>query len=121
MWHQHRLYKKDLKYVSLKGDALRFMSAMDRITLDHYRTDKITNPHPRDVAARCLERLRSGLIHRPRARSAADGRAAGTAGWTRTAARQSTDTPKDIAVRATFTPPTWTIRKSTRTTTPSNA
>ncbi len=126
MWHRHRLCKKDLKYVSLKGDALRFVSAMDRTTPDHYRADKITNPHPRNVAARCLDRIRSGLIHHPWARSAADGRAAGprvarAAGWTRTAARQSTDISKDTAVRATFTPPTHTIRKSTRATTPSNA
>ena len=65
MWHQHRLYKKDLGDGNPKGDALRFVSAMDRITLDHYRADRITDRHTREVAARCLERLRSELVHRP--------------------------------------------------------
>ena len=45
MWHQHRLCKKDLKYDSLKGGALRFVSAMDRIDLGHYRADQISDPH----------------------------------------------------------------------------
>ena len=34
MWHQHRLYKKDRKDDNPRG-ALRFVSAMDRITLGH--------------------------------------------------------------------------------------
>ena len=63
MWHQHRLYKKDLNDGNPKGDALRFVSAMDRITLGHYRADKITDQHTREVAARCLDKQRSELIH----------------------------------------------------------
>ena len=63
MRHQHRLYKKDLGDGNPKGDALRFVSALDRITLGHYRADRITDRHTRAVAARCLERQRSELIH----------------------------------------------------------
>ena len=77
MRHQHRLCKRDLKYGNLKGDALRFVSALDRINLGHYRADKISGQHAGEVAARCLGRRRSCLIDNPRD---ADGCPAGDGG-----------------------------------------
>ena len=65
MWHQHRLCKRDLKYGNLKGDALRFVSTLDRINLNHYRADKISDQHTREVAARCLDKQRSDLLNNP--------------------------------------------------------
>ena len=65
MWHQHRLCKRDLKYRNLEGDALRFVSVLYRINLNHYRADKISDQHTREVAARCLDRQRSDLINHP--------------------------------------------------------
>ena len=65
MWHQHRLCRKDLKYGNPKGDALRFVSALDRINLGHYHADEISDPHTRAVAARCLDKQRSELINHP--------------------------------------------------------
>ena len=41
------------------------MSVLDRITPDHYRADKITDRHTGEVAARCLDKQRSELIHLP--------------------------------------------------------
>ncbi len=61
--HQRRLSKKDLTYLNPKGDVLEFLTALHRLDYKHYVYDKIGDAHTRMVAARCLEKERSGLMH----------------------------------------------------------
>ena len=63
MQHQRRLSKKDLIHRSLKGDPLKFVTALHRLDYKHHTYDKIEDPHTRMVAARCLEKERSELMH----------------------------------------------------------
>ena len=63
MQHQYRLSKKDLKHTNPKGDVLEFLTALKRLDYKHHMYDGIGDPHTRMVAARCLEKERSGLLH----------------------------------------------------------
>ena len=63
MQHQRRLSKKDLKHLNLKGDPLLFLTELQRLDYLHHVYDKIEDPHTRIVAARCLEKKRSDLLH----------------------------------------------------------
>ena len=94
MRHQHRLCRKDPKYGNPKGDKLRFVSTLDRISLGHYHADEISDPHTMAVAARCLDKQRSELIHHRWGEERCGREGCGpdgaiTAGWTRKAARSS--------------------------------
>ena len=63
MQHQRRLSKKDLKYLNLQGDPVVFLTELRRLDYLHHVYHKIEDPHTRMVAARCLEKKRSDLLH----------------------------------------------------------
>ena len=63
MQHQRRLSKKDIVHRSLKGDPLKFLTSLRRLDYKHHVYDKIKDSRTRMVAARCLEKERSELMH----------------------------------------------------------
>lgn len=62
MQHQRRLSKKDLEHRNLKGDSLKFLTALHHLDYKHHIYDKIGDIHIRRVAARCLDKERSELM-----------------------------------------------------------
>ena len=48
---------------SLKGDPLKFLTSLRRLDYKHHVYDKIKDSRTRMVAARCLEKERSELMH----------------------------------------------------------
>ena len=60
MQHQYRLSKKDLKHTNPMGGVLEFLAALNRLDHKHHVYDKIGDPRTRTVAARYLEKERSG-------------------------------------------------------------
>lgn len=56
MQHQRRLSKKDLEHRNLKGDSLKFLTALHRLDYKHYMYDNIKDMHTRRIAALCLDK-----------------------------------------------------------------
>ena len=63
MQHRYHLSKKDIKHTNPKGDILEFLTALKRLDCKHHVYDRMGDPHTRMVAAKCLEKERSGLLH----------------------------------------------------------
>ena len=63
MAHQLRLVKKDIKYGNPEGDVLEFLTRLKGLYKQHYRADKIEDPHTRKVAANCLDSMMRELMH----------------------------------------------------------
>lgn len=63
MIHQKRLPKKDLKYNSPQGDVKTFLERLSRLCSRYMEADAIKDPHTRRVAATCLDRMMSDLMH----------------------------------------------------------
>ena len=121
MWHQHRLCRKDPKYGNPKGDKLGFVSALDRTTLDHYRADKITDQHTREVAARCLDKQRSEMMNHLWGEECCGQDGYGNCRLDEDGRKTINRHAKKHRRWATITPPTCTVMELPRTTTPSNA
>ena len=63
MQQQRRLSKRDLLYRNLEAAVEKFLEDLRRLDYLHHVYDKIEAPHVRIVAARCLEKTRSGLLN----------------------------------------------------------
>ena len=61
--HQKRLPKKDLKYSNPQGDVRTFLERLSGLCSRYMDADAIRDPHARRVAAICLDRMMSDLMH----------------------------------------------------------
>ena len=64
MQHQIRLPKLDLKYKNPKDDVLKFLEDLKHLLKQYFMADAIEDQHTRQVAANCLDKQMSELIHR---------------------------------------------------------
>ena len=61
--HEKRIPKKALKYDNPKGDVKTFLEQCSRLYSRYMDAHDIEDPHARQVAATCLDRAMSDLIH----------------------------------------------------------